>query len=100
MSVDNGVVTEKIRKPPTIGTITSSSKQILPADPTRRYLLIHNPNSVNIGLTFDGTAVIGAEGTATLFPGGTLVFESNTGSTNAWSAVADSGSQSITVWIG
>ncbi len=84
---------------PTIGNIGTSSVPILAANVARRYIIIQNISAVNIGVTPGTTAAIGTEGTFTLTPGGSFVFESSTACTNAWQAIAASGASNvITVW--
>lgn len=80
-------------------TVTTSSSQILPADPSRRYLLITNVCSDNIGISITGTAAaIGSAGTVTLFPGGSMEFTDQNVPQNALNGIAGSGTCAITMW--
>ncbi len=84
------------------GAITNASAQIVPANRRRKYLLIQNLDTLlKVGINPGGTAAIGSPGTITLLPGGTLTFEGNNGQAvpqNAFSAIAESGTPSLTVW--
>ncbi len=80
-------------------TISGASAQIIAADQfsARRYLIIQNVCAVNIGLS-SGTAVIGAAGTVTLFPGGSIEFRDAYVPQGAFNAIAASGSCGLTIW--
>lgn len=82
-------------------SVSTSSATVIAAKKGRRYLLIQNVGTVNIGISI-GTAVIGAAGTFTLLPGGvgTLVFEGDWVPGNAFNAIAASGTGYLSVWEG
>lgn len=80
-------------------TVANSSAQAIAAAGTRKYLLIQNVSSVNIGCNPFTTAAIGSAGTITLAPLDSIVFESNVISTNAFNCISASGSgNALTVW--
>lgn len=80
-------------------TVTGSSSQILPADSSRRYLLIVNVCSQNIGISITGTtAAIGTAGTVTLFPGGSMEFTGRDVPQNALNGISASGTCGVTIW--
>lgn len=79
-------------------SVSTASAQILPADPLRRYLLIQNPCTVNIGVNpTAGTAAIGSAGTFTLFPGGSWEFKDRDVPQNAMTAIAASGTCAVSI---
>ena len=54
-----------------IAALSGSSQGLLIANPGRRYLLIQNTGTANVGVNLaGGPAVLGGTGTIILFPGG------------------------------
>jgi len=86
------------------GSITTGgdSQTLVAALDGRKYLLVHNPSSANLGicLATSGAASIGAAGTITLEPGGTMTFESGFILTNGLNIVGPNTGQTYTVWQG
>src|SRR5215813_5213973 len=63
---DRGLVNDK-----SVASLAGSSQVLLIANPDRRYLLIQNTGSSNVGVNLaGGPAAIGGAGTITLLPGG------------------------------
>lgn len=82
-------------------SVTTSSSTVIPARKGRRYLLIQNVGTVNVGVSI-GTASIGSAGTFTLLPDavGVLVFEGDFVPWNAFNAIAASGTGVLSIWEG
>lgn len=79
-------------------TVADSSAEILASSTLRRYLLIQNISSVNLGVnTANGTAAIGTAGTVTLFPGGSIEFTGKDVPQNAMKGICASGTCQITI---
>lgn len=81
-------------------SVSTSSAAILPADNgSRRYLLIENVCTSNVGISVDSTtAAIASAGTVTLTPGGSLEFKAPDVPQNAFNAISASGTCAITIW--
>jgi len=90
-------------------TLTTSSVQILPANPTRKGVAFSNPgpNSVAVCPAVGNAgqavaAVINGAGSITILPGGLLLVPQNTWpdavATCAWNAIASGGSTPFTAW--
>lgn len=63
---DRGLINDK-----SLPALSGTSQVLLIANPDRRYLLIQNTGSENLGVNLaGGPAAIGGPGTVTLFPGG------------------------------
>lgn len=78
-------------------TVGTSSASILVANKNRRYLLIQNVSSVNLGVsTHNGTAAIGTAGTVTLLPGGSIEFKDKDVPRNAMTGICASGTCQVT----
>ena len=81
-------------------SLTTASLTIASANPSRKYLLVHNPSAVNYGCSFGGTAAIGTAGTVTLVPNQTLTFENSFVYTGVLNCIAASGTNTIVVYEG
>lgn len=81
--------------------LTTSSLLVVPANSARKYLVIQNVGSVNVGCNPGGTAAIGSKGTITLVPNGSWSFEANYIYTGAINCIAASSSGNVvTAWEG
>jgi hypothetical protein len=89
-----------------IGSVGTSPVALVAADPGRRYLFIHNPQAIFLGIAPTGTSPavtsnVGTAGTLIIPPYSSLVFEASYMATNGWSVVADSGAGNVvTVYVG
>lgn len=84
---DRGLVNDK-----SIASLSGSSQPLLPANPDRRYLLIQNTGSANVGVNLaGGTAALGGLGTITLAPNGSYEPDSNFIPTNAVTVIGTTG---------
>ena len=81
-------------------SLTTASLAIASNNPSRKYLLIHNPSTVNYGCSFGGTAAIGTTGTVTLVPNQTFTMENSFVYTGALNCIAASGTNTIVVYEG
>lgn len=99
MSFYNPVLTELV-KDKSISNLGGTSIQLVAPNANRRYLLIENVGTVNIGISLQPTAAaLGSAGTFTLVPTGSLVFETNFVATNGFNVIAASGSNNpVSVW--
>lgn len=79
-----------------ITNLTTASLQVVAANASRKYLVIQNVNSVNIGCSI-GTAAIGTSGTITLLPNASWTFEGNYVYTGAINCIGASGSNLVVV---
>lgn len=75
-------------------SLGTSSTQLVAANAQRKYLIIENVGTVNIGCSYT-TAVIGGAGTVTLVPNGSWTFEGNFIYTGAIKCIAASGSSNV-----
>ena|ERR1700679_1883938 len=81
--------------------LTTSSIQLVPPNSARKYLVIQNVGTVNIGCSPGGTAAIGSQGTITLVPNGSWSLEANFIFTGAVNCIAASSSGNVvTAWEG
>lgn len=79
---------------------TGSGSVRLGGNTLRNYLLIHNPNAINVGVavtTATSGAIVGIPGTVTLVASGTLIFENGFIPLSAIAVCCSSGS-GVTVW--
>lgn len=81
---------------------TGSGSQTIGGNQLRNYLMIHNPNATNIGVsttTATSGAIVGQPGTVTLVAAGTLIYENGFIPLNSFQVCGSSGA-SVTIWQG
>lgn len=81
---------------------TGSGTQTIGGNQLRNYLLIHNPNAINVGVsltTATSGAIVGQPGTVTLVASGTLIYENGFIPLNSFQVCCSSGSP-VTIWQG
>lgn len=79
----------------TIGS--SVAVQIVPANNARKYLVLENVSTVNMGCSYSSTPVIGTAGTVTLVPNGSWTFDGNFIYSGAVYCIAASSSNNVMV---
>jgi hypothetical protein len=88
--VQGNVVGAGVVAAPATATATSSSTQVVAANPTRRGLIIINLGAVNVSFSYDGVSPAIVGGGITLTANGTWVMDQYTYSTNAVLAISAS----------
>lgn len=97
MTVTGDVIT-RLLKDISVTNVSTSSTLLIPANPNRRYLLIQNTGSENVGIAPQGTtAVIGGAGTIVLPQYWSYCSESNFDPTNGFNIIAATGMSNVVV---
>lgn len=83
-----------------VSNVGTSSAQVIAAETGRRYIYIHNPGTADIYISLDTTpAVVAGAGAIKLSPGGTFWNDCQAIASNAFNAIASTGSSNpLTIW--